>query len=184
MGETPRTVRDGCYAADEDVVDEVTLQDSTSVSRSRPSSVNAAVRSDNCRRLELRQEGETAVNEIPKSKFKSLARTRTTGRSRPIAVGELRVCRPGHPQNVTSRWAVHADAVEAVGPERAVRAALVPVGPEHEVVDDQLAPGPTCPCSASSAPARGRRSATSSTGRRGVAVVRWIIPRSTALQCA
>ena len=34
---------------------------------------------------------------------------------------------------------VHRNAVEGVGPERAARAALGPVGSEHEVVDEQLA---------------------------------------------
>src|SRR5256885_5078199 len=35
---------------------------------------------------------------------------------------------------------VDAEAVEIVRPERAVLAALVPVGREHEVIDDELAP--------------------------------------------
>ena len=34
---------------------------------------------------------------------------------------------------------VHVDAVEVVRPERAARAALVPVGAEHEVIDHELA---------------------------------------------
>jgi hypothetical protein len=34
---------------------------------------------------------------------------------------------------------VHDDAVEVVGPTRAVRAAFVPLRGEHEVIDDQLA---------------------------------------------
>src|SRR5258706_11270515 len=34
---------------------------------------------------------------------------------------------------------VHDDVVEVVRPERAGRAALLPVGAEHEVIDDELA---------------------------------------------
>jgi hypothetical protein len=34
---------------------------------------------------------------------------------------------------------VHDHTIEAVGPEGAAGAALLPVGPEHEVVDEQLA---------------------------------------------
>jgi hypothetical protein len=34
---------------------------------------------------------------------------------------------------------VHDDAVEVVGPARAVRAAGIPIGRKHEVVNDELA---------------------------------------------
>src|SRR5260370_309790 len=34
---------------------------------------------------------------------------------------------------------MHVDAVEVVGPERAARAALVPIRAEHEMLDDELA---------------------------------------------
>lgn len=54
--------------------------------------------------------------------------------------GELGERRPGHAdEGDVALGEVHAEALVGVGPERAARAALIPVGPVHEVVHEELA---------------------------------------------